>query len=365
MPGLHERFCRLEGRNPSQNFPGMTIPFRAGLPAMNKSVTRFALVAALLAATASSACQDAATAKKIDELSERVAKLEKGGGGAGGGAAVDARLAKMEKFLGPYMNQPPPPPEPDPAATYSVPITGDPFRGPAVAPVTIVEAFDFACPYCYKVGPTMEQLLKDYGPKVRVVYKMFIVHPQTATMPAFAACAASQQGKYPEMEHELWERGFNKGGYSQELIDTLVKDLKLDAGKFKADMEGEACKKIIGDDMSVMQKLGMNGTPGFFINGRFLGGAQPIEQFKRVIDEELKKADAKIAAGTAVAAVGSLTFDSLSFPVFALTYPALVGLGGAVWIMAKREQLLAPAHDLPVQRTVRRPIIESSDRGGL
>ena len=62
----------------------------------------------------------------------------------------------------------------------------------------------------------------------------------------------------------------------------------------------QECKKVVADDKAVLEKLGMNGTPGFFINGRFLGGAQPIEQFKRVIDEELKKADEKIAAGTPV-----------------------------------------------------------------
>ena len=266
---------------------------------MSHSVTRFVFVAAMVAAaTASTACEDAATKKKIDELSARVEKIEKGGAGGG---TVDGRLAKVEKFLGPYMNQPPPAPEPAPAATYSVPIDGDPIKGAANAPVTIVEAFDFACPYCYRVNPTIAQLLKDYDGKVRVAYKMFIVHQQTATMPAFAACAAAQQGKYSEMEHELWERGFTKGGYTPELIDTLAKELKLDTAKFKADQDGDHCKKVIGDDMAVLQKLGMNGTPGFFINGRFLGGAQPIEAFKKVVDEELKKANDKIAAGTPVA----------------------------------------------------------------
>jgi protein-disulfide isomerase len=198
------------------------------------------------------------------------------------------------------MNQPPPPPEPDADTTYSVPIDGNPVQGPASAPVTIVEAFDFACPFCYRVQPTIAQLLEDYPGKVRVVYKMLIVHPQTATKPAFAACAADKQGKYAQMAHALWEEGFQKGGYSDELISKLAKDLGLDQARFKADMDGESCKKIIADDMAVMQKLGVNGTPGFFINGRFLGGAQPIERFKTIVDEELKKAEARVKAGTRV-----------------------------------------------------------------
>jgi hypothetical protein len=99
-----------------------------------------ALAAAALGVLAG--CTDAKTQKRLEELEARVAKMEKGGGGAEG--SVDARLAKVEKFLGPYMNQPPPPPEPDPAVTYSVPVDGNDFKGPANALVTIVEAFDFA-----------------------------------------------------------------------------------------------------------------------------------------------------------------------------------------------------------------------------
>jgi protein-disulfide isomerase len=256
------------------------------------SITVFAL---LVGCASGSGARLDALDQRVHALEERNRELESRH------AADTSRLAKVEKFLGPYMNQPAPPPEPDADAVYAVPIDGNPSRGPSVAPVTLVEAFDFACPYCYRVHPTVEQLLKDYNGKLRVVYKMFIVHPDTATRPAFAACAAARQGKYAEMEIQLWEEGFDKGGYSDELITRLAKDIGLDQARFKADLDGEACKKIIADDMALMQKLGVSGTPGFFVNGRFLGGAQPIERFKALIDEELEKAEAKIAAGTPVA----------------------------------------------------------------
>jgi protein-disulfide isomerase len=130
------------------------------------------------------------------------------------------------------------------------------------------------------------------------VYKNFVVHPQTATLPALAACAAGAQGKFAEMEHELWEQGFTKGGFSEELVNKLAKDLKLDEKKFQAELKGERCQNLLKTDMAQLGKLGVSGTPAFYINGRFLGGAQPIEAFKKVVDEELKKAEEKVAAGT-------------------------------------------------------------------
>ena len=59
-----------------------------------------------------------------------------------------------------------------------------------------------------RVGPTLEQLLKDYAGDIKIVYKNYVVHPQTATTPALAACAAHKQGKFVKMEHDIWEKGF-------------------------------------------------------------------------------------------------------------------------------------------------------------
>jgi protein-disulfide isomerase len=260
------------------------------------------LVAALLLG----ACADAGLRREVATLRTRVDQLEHGrdsGTGADGGAdaQLSSRLAKVEKFLAPYINQPPAPPEPNPAVTYSVPVNGSVFVGPADAPVTIVFAFDYACPYCYRVRPTVAELHKKFGANLRIVYKHFIVHPQTATIAALAACAAAKQDKFIEMDELLWERGFMKGGYTADLFLTLADELHLDRKRFLADQAGEACKAQLADDMSILQKLAMNGTPGFFINGRFLGGAQPIEAFTKLVDEELARANKRIAAGTPAA----------------------------------------------------------------
>lgn len=115
-----------------------------------------------------------------------------------------------------------------------------------------------------------------------------------ATIPAHAACAADKQGKFDEMYHLLFEKGYNAGrNFSQENIDKLAGEVGLDMSKFKADMEGD-CPKVVQNDMRLMQEFGVSGTPAFFINGRFQSGGGPPERFKPLIEEELKKAEERI-----------------------------------------------------------------------
>jgi len=140
---------------------------------------------------------------------------------------------------------------------------------------------------------------------LKVVYKQFVVHPETATIPALAVCAAQKQGKFAPMEKLVWEKGWVESGgggarpgdLSKEAMEGFAKELKLNMAKFKADLDSEGCKQQLADNKALMQKLGVRGTPGFFINGRYLVGAQQIEKFKAIIDEEVKKADDALKNG--------------------------------------------------------------------
>ncbi len=143
----------------------------------------------------------------------------------------------------------------------------------------------------------IEQLEKEYGDKIKVVYKNYVVHPNSATVPAHAACAANKQGKYKEMYNLIWEKGFKTRQFGADNMEKLAKELKLDAAKFKADMNGPECKKLVQTDMRQLAAVGTRGTPAFYINGRFLSGARPIGQFKTLIDEELKKTEAALKKG--------------------------------------------------------------------
>lgn len=183
---------------------------------------------------------------------------------------------------------------PDPAKKYDIPTTGAPTIGPATAKVTIVHAYDYQCPYCVRIHPTMEQLLKDYPTDVRIVYMQ---HPlpmhQQAGISAEAVMAAKAQGKFREMHEKLMAAN---GQLSREKIMAAAQEIGLDMKKFTNDIDNDTHKPQISAMTNEVMKVGATGTPASFINGRYLNGAQPIEAFKKLIDEELGKAT--VAGGT-------------------------------------------------------------------
>ena len=211
------------------------------------------------------------------------------------------RLDVVEKQATDGRNRPLPPrrPGPDPDTVYAVPVAGSPFRGPKDAKVTMVRIFEFACPYCERSRATMDQLRKQYGRDLRIVYKHLIIHPQAATLPAQAACAADQQKRFFEMEEALWEKAYKQNrDFSQTNIEKIARGLGLNMQRFRRDMHSPQCVKRVADDEALVKKVGARGTPAFYINGRFISGARPVHFFQQVIDEELAKANKVIKAGT-------------------------------------------------------------------
>jgi protein-disulfide isomerase len=190
--------------------------------------------------------------------------------------------------------------EPAPDAMFAVNVDADikagQVDGPPTASITIVKAFDFACPYCQQASATMKELVKDYDGKVRVVYANMLVHPP-ARPAHLASCAAAKQGKYLEFKDAFWEKGFAPYAASQgkdvaslgeENILKIAGELKLDTAKLKADMASDECKNRVEGDMAEFAKFHVNSTPTFFVNGKHVGGALPAPQFKQIIDEQLK-----------------------------------------------------------------------------
>ena len=194
--------------------------------------------------------------------------------------------------------------EPAEDAMFAVNVSDDiqagQVDGPATAAVTIIKAFDFACPYCQRVAPTMTELVKEYGGKVRVVYTNLLIHPP-AKPAHLASCAAAKQGKYLAFKDAFWDKGFGpyaaSGGQDASALgeDNILKiaqGLGLDTAKLKADMASPECEQRIEKDMAELAKWHVNATPGFFINGKAItGGALPKDVFKRLIDEQLAKVE--------------------------------------------------------------------------
>jgi protein-disulfide isomerase len=198
--------------------------------------------------------------------------------------------------------------QPKPDKTYSLEIhPSDPSDGATDALVTIVEGYEYGCPYCEKVRPTMEELKKRYGKDLRWVGKQLVVHPTIATPSALAVCAANKQRKFAAMDRLLWEDGFKARKFDQAncwdsaagctVVNGFASKLGLDLNKFRADMK-DACRTWLSDNESALKRLGAMATPTFFINGRYISGAQPADSFAALIDEELTKAKARVQQGT-------------------------------------------------------------------
>jgi len=169
-------------------------------------------------------------------------------------------------------------------------------EGPPSAPVTIVKAFDFACPYCEKVNGTLEALVKQYAGKVRVVYKNFVVHPDAAMPAHLASCAAAKQKRYVDFKNAFWEKGFgpyaasggnDKSSLGKDSILKIAGGLGLDTKRLERDMDSTECKALIQSDMAELEKFQVNSTPTLFVNGTHVGGALPKEVFEKLIDDKL------------------------------------------------------------------------------
>jgi protein-disulfide isomerase len=168
----------------------------------------------------------------------------------------------------------------------TVDTAGAQVRGPSAAPVTIVEFSDFHCPYCRQVQPILKQLLDAYGDRLRIVYKDMPIdslHPQARSVAEAARCAGDQ-GKFWEFHDHVYA---NAPDGSAETLQRYAKDSGVDVARFESCRASRTHQAQVQKDVQQGADLGLTGTPGFFINGRFLNGSQPLDTFRRVIDQEL------------------------------------------------------------------------------
>lgn len=176
----------------------------------------------------------------------------------------------------------------DAAAERFALVDDDPYLGPADAPIVIVEFSDFFCSYCKRhFEQTFTPLLENYGAHIRYVYRDFARLTPESAPAAIAAQCAFEQGRF-------WE--FHQHFFSHQ--DTLSRDFYLQtAEEFELDMDTyRACldeNRYLGEvefDGLDGQIEGIRGTPGFFVNGQLVSGAQPYAVFERLIQRELDKA---------------------------------------------------------------------------
>jgi len=169
-----------------------------------------------------------------------------------------------------------------------VKVTIDPTRilGDPGAPVTIIEFSDYQCPFCRKAETTLKEVMKKYEGRVRLAYRDFPltqIHSQ-ATRAAEAARCASDQGQFWPF-HDLLFSG--TGRLSEADFNQHAHTLGLDTARFEACLRDRKFKPQVDLDLKEGTEAGVDATPGFFINGKFLGGAQPMAAFEQIIEAEL------------------------------------------------------------------------------
>jgi len=150
------------------------------------------------------------------------------------------------------------------AADYSI--------GPADAPVTVVEFFDYRCGYCKQSADWATALPEQYDNKVRVVFKEFPILSAESEKAALAAIAAGKQGKYIEMHMALMELD-NGSGFGPEQIDEAAASVGVDVTLMRADMKSIDVQKAVADAKSLARSLGITGTPNFIVGNELVAGA--------------------------------------------------------------------------------------------
>jgi protein-disulfide isomerase len=169
-----------------------------------------------------------------------------------------------------------------------------PAKGPANAPVTIIEFSDFECPFCSRVVPTIAEIKQKYGDKVRLVFRQFPLnfHPD-AQKAAEASLCANDQGKFWELHDAMFK---DQKALAVDSLKAKAKELGMNADQFNSCLDSGKHAETVRADIQAGSQAGVNGTPAMFINGRFVSGALPLNEFTKIIDDELKRAGSKSAA---------------------------------------------------------------------
>jgi protein-disulfide isomerase len=162
-----------------------------------------------------------------------------------------------------------------------------PTQGPEDAPIQMIEFSDFQCPYCERAFATVKQVLNTYGDKIHFTYRHYPLanHPRARPAAEAAQCAA-EQGKFWPYHDTLFG---NQSRLSDGDLKQHATQLGLDAAQFATCFDSRKYQAEIDVDIRAGDEAGVSGTPAFYINGRMLTGAQPFEEFKRIIEDELAR----------------------------------------------------------------------------
>jgi protein-disulfide isomerase len=160
-----------------------------------------------------------------------------------------------------------------------------PVGGNPKGDVTIVEFFDYRCPYCKQVHPTLQKLL-DQDRKLRFVYKEFPVLGEQSDIAAHAALAARLQGRYEPFHNAMMAA---KGQITEELVYRIAGSIGLDVDRLKRDMTDPEIDRALSANKSLAKALDLRGTPGFVIGDHIVPGAIDLDALKTMVADARKQ----------------------------------------------------------------------------
>ncbi len=182
-----------------------------------------------------------------------------------------------------------------PGVVYPIRVDGSPSKGPADAPVVVVEYSDFECPYCKRAHDTMKQLVARFPGKIRLVFKN---HPlpnlhKHAQLAAEAALAAGAQGKFWEMYDLLFAF---RDALTRDDLDAYAQSLGLDMVQFNYDLSTGRFRDQIRRETREMLDIGATGVPAIFVNGLYIKGAKPLAVYVKAVQAALGEAEGATTA---------------------------------------------------------------------
>ncbi len=159
-----------------------------------------------------------------------------------------------------------------------------PAKGPASAKAVLVQFCDFGCGFCGKVAPTIKELEKNYGDRLRVVFRQFPLNPDRTKLAAEASVEAHVQGRFWQYHDKLFA---NSQALGRADLERYAQEIGLDMARFRTALDNRMHSSVVEADMALGRSAGVSGTPTFVLNGYQFSGALPVDQFSKMIDDAL------------------------------------------------------------------------------
>jgi protein-disulfide isomerase len=163
--------------------------------------------------------------------------------------------------------------------------TATPVGGNPQGNVTVVEFFDYRCPYCKQVEPSLDSMLKQDS-RLRLVYKEFPILGPVSVTAAHAALAARAQGKYDAFHTAMMEA---RGNITDDTVYQIAGSVGLNVDKLKHDMASPEVAQEIKANMNLADALDIHGTPAFIIGEKVVPGALDLDALKKMVTDERKQ----------------------------------------------------------------------------